>query len=116
RRNVRNAQRPRPDHRLVRYAALHSVQLMNTLFDIIAAEAKRTTFPAAQAFADELRQRYGAATAAVIFYGSCLRQATDEGLILDFYVVVDRYRPALGNPVSAFFAALLPPNVYYHEM
>lgn len=88
---------------------------MSALRDIIAAEARRPVFPAAMAFADELRRRYGPATAAVIFYGSCLRMATDEGLILDFYVIVDRYGPALRNPLSAAFARLLPPNVYYHE-
>ena len=89
---------------------------MNTLTDIIAAETGKPVFSAARAFADELRARYGSATAAVIFYGSCLRLETDEGLILDFYVVVDRMRAALKNPLSATFATLLPPNVYYHEM
>jgi len=89
---------------------------MSTLFDIVAAEAKKPVFAAARAFAEELRARYGSTTAAVIFYGSCLRLATDEGLILDFYVVVDRMSAALKNPVSAAFATLLPPNVYYHEM
>jgi hypothetical protein len=89
---------------------------MNALTDIIAAEARRDAFPAARAFADELRLRYGSATAAVIFYGSCLRQGTDDGLILDFYVIVDGVRAALTNPLSAAFAHLLPPNVYYHEM
>jgi hypothetical protein len=89
---------------------------MSALTDIIAAETGKPVFSAARAFADELRARYGSSTAAVIFYGSCLRLATDEGLILDFYVVVDRMRAAVKNPVSATFARLLPPNVYYHEM
>lgn len=89
---------------------------MNALIDIIAAEAKQPTFPAAQAFAEDLKRRYGATTAAVIFYGSCLRHNTDEGLILDFYVIVDSMRAALNNPASAAFAHLLPPNVYYHEI
>ncbi len=89
---------------------------MSALIDIIAAESARPVFPAARAFADELRARYGDATAAVIFYGSCLRAQTDAGLILDFYVIVDRLGAALKNPVSAAGARLLPPNVYYHEM
>lgn len=89
---------------------------MSTLIDIIAAESAKPVFPAARAFAAELRARYGDATAAVIFYGSCLRAQTDSGLILDFYVVVDRLNAALKNPVSAAGARLLPPNVYYHEM
>lgn len=89
---------------------------MKTLIDIVAEETRRPVFPAARAFADDLRRRYGSATAAVIFYGSGLRQATDEGLILDFYMVVDRMRAAIKNPLSAGFGHLLPPNVYYHEM
>ncbi|MGE4062557.1 MAG: hypothetical protein AB7E79_04235 [Rhodospirillaceae bacterium] len=89
---------------------------MSELIDIIAAETRKPVFPAARAFAEELRRRYGPAAAAVLFYGSCLRQATDEGLILDFYVVVDRLTAALKNPVSVAFGHLLPPNVYYHEM
>jgi hypothetical protein len=89
---------------------------MTTLIDIIAAESARPVFPAARAFADELRARYGESTAAVIFYGSCLRAQTDEGLILDFYVIVDRLHAALKHPISAAGARVLPPNVYYHEM
>lgn len=86
------------------------------LRDLIAAEASRDTFPAARAFGEELKRRYGPSTAGVIFYGSCLRQNTDVGLLLDFYVLVDSYTRALKHPVSAVFARLLPPNVYYHEM
>jgi hypothetical protein len=88
---------------------------VSTLTDIIAAEVGHETFPSARAFATELKQHYGAATAAVIFYGSCLRQNTDTGL-LDFYVLVDNYASALQNNVSAAFAQVLPPNIYFHEM
>ncbi len=89
---------------------------MTKLSDIIAAEATRDTFPAAKAFAAHLADLYGPATAGVIFYGSCLRQNTDAGLLLDFYVLVDSYTKALRHVVSAAGARLLPPNVYYHEM
>lgn len=65
-------------------------------------------------FAAELRRRYGDAVAAVLFYGSCLRQATDEG-VLDFYVVVDDYRAAYGTRPMAWLNAALPPNVFYLE-
>ena len=84
--------------------------------EVIAGETRRETFPAAQAFAAHLKIHYGAATAAVIFYGSCLRHNTDVDLMLDFYVLVDSAAKALGNSVSALFARLLPPNVYYHEL
>lgn len=86
------------------------------LRDIIAAEAGRDTFPAARAFGEHLKRHYGASVAGVVFYGSCLRQNTDVGLLLDFYVLVDSYARALKHPLSAVFARLLPPNVYYHEM
>lgn len=62
--------------------------------------------------ADLLRQRY-AGTAAIVFYGSRRRDRDADGL-LDFYVLVDSYGPALGR-VAGFFARLLPPNVYAHE-
>ena len=86
---------------------------MTALEEIIAAESRRETFPAAHAFAAHLARRFGAA--GVIFYGSCLRHNTDHGLLLDFYVLVDSPRAALGW-VSGTFARLLPPNVYYIEM
>ena len=86
------------------------------LTEIIAAEASRETFPAARAFSAHLVQHYGPAAAGVIFYGSCLRQNTDAGLMLDFYVLVDSYANALRNTFSAAFARALPPNVYYHEL
>ena len=83
---------------------------------LIAQESRRPVFPAAIAMVDHLKQTYGSEVQAVVFYGSCLRQNTDVDLILDFYVLVDKLNPALSNPVSAFFCALLPPNVYYHEL
>jgi hypothetical protein len=60
-----------------------------------------------------LRAHYGAVSA-IVFYGSCLRENSADGL-LDFYVLVDAYRPALGT-LSALAAWLFPPNVYYHEI
>jgi hypothetical protein len=86
------------------------------LADLIAAESRRDTFAAAKVFGAHLGAVFGPATAGVIFYGSCLRQQTDEGLMLDFYVLVDSYRAALRNRLSATFAWLLPPNVYYFEI
>jgi hypothetical protein len=89
---------------------------MTRLTSLIEAEAGAASFPAAAAFCETLKVHYGASTAAIVFYGSCLREKTDVGLLLDFYVLVDRYTPALKNPISAFFARLLPPNVYYMEI
>ena len=86
------------------------------LTSIIEAETKDQAFPAADAFCNNLKQQYGPSTLAVLFYGSCLRQKTDAGLVLDFYVLVHSYANALKSQIAAAFAQLLPPNVYYLEM
>jgi hypothetical protein len=83
----------------------------------IAREAGQPVHPAAMAIADLLRARHGAATAAILFYGSCLRQAVaasepPEG-VLDFYVLVDAYRAAYPGRLMALANALLPPNVFH---
>ncbi len=49
---------------------------------------------------------------AVIFYGSCLREARLDGLMLDFYVIVDDYRRAYGQRWLALANRLIPPNVF----
>lgn len=49
---------------------------------------------------------------AVIFYGSCLREARLDGLMLDFYVIVDDYRRAYGRRWLALANRLVPPNVF----
>lgn len=84
----------------------------------VAEELGREVHPSSKALADAIAQRHGATVAAVLFYGSCLRQdpADDppEG-IQDFYVVVDRYRDAYDSRWQAFANWLLPPNVFYIE-
>lgn len=50
-------------------------------------------------------------TLAVLFYGSCLRDATLNGM-LDFYVIVADYRRAFGARWLAAANRLLPPNVF----
>lgn len=71
--------------------------------------------PEAKAFAKTLADEFPG-TKAVLYYGSCLRTDTIKGLILDFYVIVDNYREAHGNALTAFFNHLVPPNVYYREI
>ena len=61
---------------------------------------------------DAILARHGDAITAVMFYGSCLRRGTDEG-VLDFYVLVDGYRPAYPSRWLALVNALVPPNVFY---
>lgn len=82
----------------------------------IARDIAQPAHPAALALADAIRGRHGG-VAAILFYGSCLRQpasaATPPEGILDFYVVVDRYRDAYPGRVLALANATLPPNVFH---
>lgn len=52
--------------------------------------------------------------ACILFYGSCLRKETIEG-VFDFYVLVDHYRDTYSETLLALGNALLPPNVFYLE-
>jgi len=85
------------------------------LVDLVAPELARTPPRAAEVLARAIAQRHGASVASVLFYGSCLRKATHEG-VLDFYVVVDDYRSLYGAGWLAVANALLPPNVFYLEL
>ena len=49
---------------------------------------------------------------AVLFYGSCLREARLDGLMLDFYLIVDDYRTPYPSRWMAWANALIPPNVF----
>jgi hypothetical protein len=82
---------------------------------LVAQELSRPAPDAARHLSDEIRRRYGNAVAAVVFYGSCLRKRTDEG-VLDFYVLVDSYREVYRHRSLIWANRLLPPNVFYLEM
>jgi hypothetical protein len=85
-----------------------------TLCDRVAEELSRPVPRAAARLTEAIVERHGPAVSAVLFYGSCLRKDTHEG-VLDFYVVVDSYRELYGRGWLAFANALLPPNVFYLE-
>jgi hypothetical protein len=87
---------------------------LRALQDLVAGELAAPAPPAAAALAAAIRERHGSAVAAVVFYGSCLRRRTHEG-VLDFYVLVDSYRGTYGAGWLAAANALLPPNVFYLE-
>ena len=63
------------------------------LAQLVHHELARTAPSAAQRLTDAIRERVGPAVAAIVFYGSCLRKQTSEG-VLDFYVLVDDYASA----------------------
>lgn len=80
----------------------------------LEAELASPTPPGVAALADLVRSRHGAAVAAILFYGSCLRRGTTEG-VLDFYVLVDSYTAVHRSRALAALNWLLPPNVFYLE-
>ncbi len=82
--------------------------------DRIAEELGRSVPHAASRLTSAIVRRHGEAVSAVLFYGSCLRKETHEG-VLDFYVVVDSYRDLYGAGWLALANAALPPNVFYLE-
>lgn len=88
------------------------------LQDAVAEELGREVHPSSVSLADTIRERHGATVAAILFYGSCLRQDPDdeppEG-IQDFYVIVDQYQDAYQSRWQAFANRVLPPNVFYIE-
>jgi len=78
----------------------------------VADELAQPASWAARTLGEAIVARHGDAVAALLFYGSCLRKSTHEG-VLDFYLVVDSYRGAGLSRRHSCLAALLPPNVYY---
>src|SRR6185436_703618 len=62
------------------------------LADLLRRELLRPSPAAIAPLVDEIRRRHGDAIAAIVFYGSCLRTGQYDTGVLDFYVLVDRYR------------------------
>ena len=81
---------------------------------LIDAELCREVPQPVKALAEWLAGRAGEATAAVLFYGSALRDEALDG-VLDFYVLVDRPGAWPGPWLAGFANRLLPPNVGYLE-
>ena len=86
----------------------------SALRDFVDAELSAPAPPGAVQLASAIRARHGTSVAAVLFYGSCLRRRSSEG-VLDFYVLVDGYRACYGRNPLGWLNALLPPNVFHLE-
>lgn len=78
----------------------------------IAEELDRPAPAAAARLTRAIVERHEDAVLAVIFYGSCLRKDSHEG-VLDFYVVVDGYRQAYRSWYLRILNAIVPPNVFF---
>lgn len=89
---------------------------MDTLQSLIAAEALQPVDPRVTGFARAIIAPFGETARAAIFYGSCLREAQLDGLMLDFYVIVSDYAAAYRAANKAGWMAranaLIPPNVF----
>ena len=81
---------------------------------LVDAELVRPVPAPVAGLAAELAARAGDATAAVLFYGSALRDDALDG-VLDFYVLTDRPIAWPGSRWTALAGRLLPPNVGYLE-
>ena len=86
-----------------------------TLLSLVTAELTAPADPRAAAMAGALAAQYPKAARAVLFYGSCLREANLDGLMLDFYLIVSDYPAAYGKSWLARANRLIPPNVFPFE-
>jgi hypothetical protein len=84
------------------------------LREIVSDELREPVRPNVEWLAREIAAIHGDTVLGVLFYGSCLRQQTDEG-VLDFWVIVDDYGEAYRNPLHTLANHLAPPNVFYLE-
>lgn len=89
--------------------------LSKTALADVAGPCHTPLEPALSPLIDAVDARHPGAVDAIVFYGSCLRSGDIYDGLVDFYVVVDGYRHAHRNPVSALGNRLVPPNVYYLE-
>ena len=67
---------------------------MDDLKELVAAELATPVDPRVSKLAAAIAAKHGAASRAVLFYGSCLREKQLDGLMLDFYLIVADYRAA----------------------
>lgn len=83
-----------------------------TIESLLDAELGRDAPQAAVELAQQLAARAGDGTAAVLFYGSALRDTRLDG-VLDFYILLDRCAAWPGSTAAKLANRLLPPNVGY---
>ncbi|WP_294392820.1 hypothetical protein [uncultured Sphingomonas sp.] len=81
---------------------------------LVAEELGRAVDPRVAAIAIAIAARHPTAQA-VLYYGSTLRDARLDGLMLDFYLIVGDYRAAFGRAWLATANRLIPPNVFPFE-
>ncbi len=88
---------------------------MSELATLVADELGQPVDPRVTEMAQARAAKYGAASRAVMFYGSCLRDTALDGLMLDFYLIVSDYAAAFDKSWMATANRLIPPNVFPFE-
>ena len=86
--------------------------MADELIKLVEAELSQPVNAKVTAMAEAIAARHGAASRAVLFYGSCLREKQLDGLMLDFYLIVSDYGAAYDKGWLAKANALIPPNVF----
>jgi len=81
---------------------------------LVAEELTRPVLPAVANMAAAIAAKYPGSRA-ILYYGSTLRDAQLEGLMLDFYLIVADYEQAFSKTWLARANRLLPPNVFPFE-
>ena len=88
---------------------------MTELIELVRVELAEPVDERVTRLAEAIAAQHGAASRAVLFYGSCLREAKLDGLMFDFYLIVSDYRAAYGKRWLALANRMLPPNVFPFE-
>ncbi len=91
-----------------------SSEHLESLRERVAEELAEPVRPSIEWLASEVAARHGDTVVGVLFYGSCLRKKTDEG-VLDYWVIVDDYASAHARASHAFVNRIAAPSVYYIE-
>ncbi len=79
---------------------------------IVREELTEPVQPQVADMAAAIAAQHPGAARAVLFYGSCLREARLDGLMLDFYLIVSDYRAAYAKRWLSTANRLIPPNVF----
>jgi hypothetical protein len=82
------------------------------LASLVEDELTQPVLPEVRVLAQVIAAQYGNAARAILFYGSCLREARLDGLMLDFYLIVSDYRDAYDARWMSTANRLIPPNVF----
>ena len=92
------------------------VESKNTLLvRFVEEEVSEPVAPEVAAMVQAIRQQRSDGVAAVLFYGSCLRDQIYTDGLLDFYVIVDDFGGFYRHLLPRVVNWMVPPNVYYLE-